>query len=342
MRAVLLEADRLTVTAALSAAIFSFLLVAGVLWPFEMQDLLTETRAVQTLFNTLLSGTILLVSIVVSINSIVISQELGPLRSQYDRIDDTLAFQSEVEEFAAAGVSPAEPVEFLEFIIRSLREDATALRESAADDPADLREALETYADDVLDRLDVVSTTLDRSNARIPRALLAGLEYQYARHIHGARHVRAAFDDRLSGAERDRLDDVVETLKFFAAGREYFKTLYFKQELASLSSWLLYVSLPSIVFTSYVLLAIDAGLLPTTTVFGVSRHLLYVSIAYTVALAPFVLLTSFVLRIAAVSKRSVAAGAFALRDDPLGGDRLPVSAEVEAAGRSDPESDADR
>lgn len=69
-------------------------------------------------------------------------------------------------------------------------------------------------------------------------------------------------------------------------------------------------------FTSYVLLAIDANLLPTLTVLGVSRHLLYVSLAYTVALAPFVLLTSYVLRIAAVSKRSVAAGAFALRDDP--------------------------
>lgn len=61
-RAVLLEADRLVVTAALSAAVFLFLLVAGVVWPFEMRDLLTETRAVQTLFNTLLSGTILLVS----------------------------------------------------------------------------------------------------------------------------------------------------------------------------------------------------------------------------------------------------------------------------------------
>ena len=109
VRAVLLEADRLVVTFALSGAVFLFLLVAGVLWPFEMQDLLTETRAVQTLFNTLLSGTILLVSIVVSINSIVISQELGPLRSQYDRIDDTLAFQSEVEEFAAAGISPRNP-----------------------------------------------------------------------------------------------------------------------------------------------------------------------------------------------------------------------------------------
>ena len=329
-RAVLIESDRLTVTAALSGIVFLVLLGVGIVWPFEMQDLLTETRAVQTLFNTLLSGTILLVSIVVSINSIVISQELGPLRSQYDRIDDTLAFQLEVEEFAAAGISPAEPTEFLEFIIGSLRADASAVADSAAADP-EVRAALDAFSVDVLDRLDLVSETLDRSNARIPRALLAGLEYQYARHIHGARHIEDAFGDELPADERERLDHLIETLKFFAAGREYFKTLYFKQELANLSSWLLYVSLPSIVFTSYVLLAIDANLFPTTTILGVSRLLLYVSVAYTVALVPYVLLTAYVLRTAAVSKRSVAAGAFALRKDPgAAGADLPVD-----AGRTD-------
>lgn len=55
---------------ALLACVFAILLVMGGIWPIEYQDLLAETTMVQTVFDTLLSGTVLLISIVVSIAAV--------------------------------------------------------------------------------------------------------------------------------------------------------------------------------------------------------------------------------------------------------------------------------
>ncbi|WP_336359568.1 hypothetical protein [Haladaptatus sp. ZSTT2] len=56
---VFLYGNRRWIALFLSALIFCFLLGVGAIWEFEMERLVVETRAVQTLFNTLLGGVIL-------------------------------------------------------------------------------------------------------------------------------------------------------------------------------------------------------------------------------------------------------------------------------------------
>lgn len=71
-----------------------------------------------------------------------------------------------------------------------------------------------------------------------------------------------------------------------------------------------------IVFTSYVLLAIDANLFPWTSLPGIEPRLLYVTLAFVIALSPYVLLSAYVLRIVTVSKHSLESTVFTLDEGP--------------------------
>jgi hypothetical protein len=146
------------------------------------------------------------------------------------------------------------------------------------------------------------------------RVLLTGLSYNYSGELHAARGLRHSHGDDVSEEAREMIDALINTLKHLGTGREYFKSLYYKRELAYLSSRLLFVSLPVIVFTSYVILALDASMFPEIAVFGLSPLVLFVLLAYTIALAPYLLLTAYVIRAATVTIRTLAGGPFILQE----------------------------
>ena len=60
------------------------------------------------------------------------------------------------------------------------------------------------------------------------------------------------------------------------------------------------------------LLAIDANLFPGTSLPGIEPRLLYVNVAFVIVLSPYVLLSSYMLRIVAVSKHSLESTVFSL------------------------------
>jgi hypothetical protein len=113
--------------------------------------------------------------------------------------------------------------------------------------------------------------------------------------------------------EIELLSNLIDTLKLFATGRAYFQSLYYKREVAQLSSVLLYVSLPVIVFISYLLLALDANIIPAVRIGPLSLLSVFMLFAYTVSLAPYVVLTAYVVRIAAITMQTLAAGPFIVR-----------------------------
>lgn len=135
---------------------------------------------------------------------------------------------------------------------------------------------------------------------------------------HVARRFKRTYGPTLTDDEQAAIDDLVETLKVFATGREYFKSLYYKREFARLSSRLLYVSLPVIVYTSCVLLALDANLFPKMWVlwkpFHVTTLTVFTSWSYAIALAPYLVLTACVTRAMSVTLRTLAARPFLLHD----------------------------
>ncbi len=87
-------------------AVLLTLVVFGFFWPIEHRLLLQETTVVQTIVNTLLGGTILLVSIIVSVASIGISEEMTSLGEQAERVDTALEFRDLIEGWTEHGERP--------------------------------------------------------------------------------------------------------------------------------------------------------------------------------------------------------------------------------------------
>lgn len=316
VRWVLLSGSRRGLTLLLSLLILVALLLVGTVWEIEMETLVNETRAVQSLFNTLLGGIILFVSVVLSINIAALSQEFAPLRTKQVQIEESIEIQSELEQFVDTGTSPTDIEGFFRFVLRALRTEIEELgHRSASIDDGSARREIEALVEELEANVSIVEERLGRDTSQMSAILLAGLDWDSVHHIYRARKIRAAHGLALGGSVENSMANLVEVLTAFASGQEYFTTVYFKRELRDLSSNLLVLSLPVIVFTAYVLLAIDAGLFPTATVLDVQPRLLYVSIAFVIALSPYVLLSSYMLRIVTVSKHSLSSGGFTIASE---------------------------
>lgn len=327
---VLLTGRRSVVAGGLLVAVFLVLIGLGVLNRVDMRQLLVNTTTVQALFGALLSGAILLVSIVVSINSVVLSQEITSLKEQEDRIEASMAYRARIEDVVETDVSPTRPAKFLQIILQSLATQTKHLAELAADSSnRAFRADMEQFAKQLIQDAKRSATTLDGTQFGSARVLLAGLNYDYSRQLNAARQLQSEYAASLSDEEAEAISNLIDTLKLFATGQSYFNSLYYKRELARLSNTLLYVSLPVIVITSYVLLALDAKQFPDVSVFGLSPILIVISAAYTIALAPYLVLTVYVVRAGTVTLRTLAAGPFILQKMTGGDeDRWEVSVDT--------------
>ncbi|RQG96400.1 hypothetical protein [Natrarchaeobius chitinivorans] len=314
-RWILFDGNRERVATALLAAVFGVLLVMGGIWPIEYQELLSETTMIQTVFNTLLSGTILLVSIVVSIAAVGISQELTSLSDQFERVDTTIDFQSQIEDHGIVDVSPARPGQFTAVVLRSIKERADELQRLEESGSGPYRDEVDRLRSDIHENTEEVLTTFARVPSGSTDELLTGLNYDSSWQLYQSRRILTEYGEQLTSEERAVIEDIVDTLHTLMVCREYFKTLYYKLELSDLSTTLLTVSLPIIVFITYVLLALDTGMFPDVTLLGYTPLTVFISFAYTISLAPYAVLTSYVLRAAAVTKRTPEEGPFVLDAD---------------------------
>jgi hypothetical protein len=308
----LISGARRRVALAFLVGVLLALLALNFLWPVEFQTLLTEEQTVQSLFLTLLSGVILLVSIVVSINSLVVSQELTPIGSQHERVVESWNFRTETARAVEADVAPAAPDEFLQQLIAALDaeldrfgEELDGLEDGDGEVEGDLRE----YAADTVEYLRRTEDLLSETGyGELDTRLFSPL-YDPTAGLEAARQLQRG--ERVPESLSDSLETVITTLQYFVTAREYFKTIYYKREFSRLSRDLLYSGLPSIVVMTYVVLALDANSFIGRTL-AFPDVTLFFSLSYVVALFPFLLLTSYVLRAAVIAERTVTAGAFTI------------------------------
>jgi hypothetical protein len=306
-----MEADRRVVTAGLVAVVFVSLVVAGTLLPTSAYALLTAGDPHETLFNALVGATITGVTLVLTLSQLVLSQELGAVGDQRERMEEATSFRSDVADAVAVDVAPTEPSAFLGALVASTREQAERLRDAAPGGEAG--DAVETYTSDLVENADTVVSQLDGAEFGEFDVVRAALNYNYSWKIYAGERLRADYGDELSERADGALDDLVETLRLFGPAREHFKTLYFQWELSELSRTLLYAAVPALVVSMGALLLFNPAGYPGTTL-GVNHALLVVSAAATVASLPFLVLLSYIVRIVTVTKRTLSIGAFVLRE----------------------------
>nr|WP_216086547.1 hypothetical protein [Halovivax ruber] len=314
MQWMLLEGNRHAVTGALLTITFVALLAIGTVWPFEMQLLLTETAAVETVLNTFLGGIILLVSIVVSINSIVLSYDIISIGAQEDRLRGTLAFRSEIGRLTETEDTTVDmdPATFLSLMVgvidQRTHELETVTEELDGRDGEEIREHIES----ILQTIEHIERTVESTNGGEFSALWLGLDLNLGVLMEQSRAMHRGYADVLSEGGEERFERLIRAFELITTGRHFFKTLYYKREFSMLSRTLLIVSLPAILGTATTILAINASILPQLRILGLSPLLIFVAGAFTLALAPFIILTAYMLRVATVTLRATDTEPFVL------------------------------
>jgi hypothetical protein len=305
-RWVLLGGSRLRVTAALLVVVY--LLVGPVGHAFlDAGSARGHAATFVPLVTTFLSGDFLLVSIVVSLNSVFTSQEQAPLGRQLDRIEAAGEFRREIESLVDEPISPAEPARFLQLLTGAILSEAQAL---SVDVDADVDGDAA-----VAGRVDEFTGELGRQTRRVNERLgetegptslglvLATLDYDYSGLSTDLRRLRGEHGEALEDAELARVERMLDLLRHFVTAREYFKTLYLSHEFATLSSRLLYLSLPVIVLSGFVLLHDGVAVVHDAT-----------TLVVVLALSPFFLLAAYTVRVATVTRRTRAAGQFVVSE----------------------------
>jgi hypothetical protein len=313
VRWILLRANRWVLTGAILTAVFALLILCSQVGLTPLGTIVENNGGVGYLFagfvGTIVTGT----SIVVMLNQLVLSQELGAFGDQRERMESSMAARRDVEAAIGDGVSPPDPAAFLSDLAGAIEDRATELRSSVGHDrDGGHRRDVIDYADDLAHDAQQIQERVEGAEFGTFEVIWSVLNFEYSRKIHAGRKLRAELDDPLAAEADAHIDDIVSLLVFFSPVREHFKTLYFQWELIELSRVLLYIAVPALAVMGVLNMYVDATALPGTTL-GVADIVWVTSAGFVVGISPFVVFTAYVLRIATVAKRTLAIGPFVLQ-----------------------------
>lgn len=311
---VLLNANRWRLTGATAAGIFVTLLLWGHLGSPSIRAVMASTDWVEMTFQALIGALITGTTLVVSINQLVLSQEIGPLGGQRERMDRAMDFYQNTDDLLEFP-SPANPALFLKELIDATSDRAQVFEARVADtDDDDLRSHVEEYVDDLLENASVASDGLEDAGFGSYDVMKAALNYNYDRKMYDLRWLLDHYEESLTARQRDAGVETLEALAMYGPSREYIKTLYFQWSLVKLSQGILYLAVVALVVAGGVLMFVDTTTV-TGTILGIDALLWVVVSAYTICLLPFLLFVSYILRLATVAKRTSAMGPLVLRGD---------------------------
>ncbi|SFR61782.1 hypothetical protein [Halogeometricum limi] len=308
---VLLNANRQLVVAGLATVVFVSFMTLGILKPVSLQSTMQTSDMVETLFSGLVGAIITSTTLVVSINQLVLSQEIGSLGTQRNRMDVTMDFYQNTDELLGT-TTPSEPNVLLKKLIDVCVERARALREAVAGNDSDeLRSRVDTYVDDLEENADTALDELEGAEFGVFEVVSPALDFNYAQKMHDIRRLGENYEDEIDGEERAAFREMLEAVTMYGPVREYVKVLYIQWALVRLSRAILYASVPALVVAGGVVVFVDATTFPGV-LFGIDHVLWVVSAAFTLSVLPFLVFIAYVLRLATLAKQTLTVGSLIL------------------------------
>lgn len=304
----LFGASRVTVTGVLTITCFVLLTVFSIP-DLPFQSLLSDGDTIETLFQTLIGVLITGMTLVVSINQLVLSEEFGSLGRQRERMDKSMTFRKDSErEFQWTG--PPEPNRFLSTLINTSVDRAKAVQEAVKGnaDPV-LRDRVEQ----LVDRIATSADELEDAPFGEFTIMRAALSYNYSWKIYLVRRLYWEHQESLSEDEREAIDDLVDILELFGPAEEFFKAHYLQWELVNLSRRILFTGVPALIVSIYAALYLKPEIV-SGTVLSVPVLVWLINVGVTFALVPFFIFTAYVFRTASIAKESGAIGPFVLHE----------------------------
>ena len=254
------------------------------------------------LLSSLVGGNITLITVVVSINQLLLGRELKSPGELQNQIQNVIDYRVEVEG-AAESVAPVEPLGFLRLLFQNTETEARALRAHAERYDSSALDDVNALVDSLTDHVDSVTDLLVSENGSTFHVLSTTLTTNYARHINFARRIRHSHGENLAGPTRQTLNELIDRLQEIDVARQYFKSVYLQDELSALSRRLLYAGVPAEIVTVAALLSFSES--PGANV--LMRHLpATILVVVTVGFLPLALLFAYILRIATVTQRTAA------------------------------------
>jgi len=285
----------------------------------------TNADAMLYLFSAFVGGNFTLITVVLSINQLVLSQQLQAPDEIRSEIEATIEYRRDVEDVTGVDVLPVVPRAFLRRLLESTRQHAQALgglvdrtgRSQLEHDVDEVVEAVTASADRADELLkgdgddDEIESGRrgadDPSGMGIFAVLAVLLSTNYAAQLRDAARIRTDHGDRLRESESVALDELTDALRGLDVARQYFRTIYVQEELARLSRILLYVGVPAIVMAALLLPVYRTPAGATVPRWAIGPLF---TVGVVVALAPISVLFAFVLRLTVVSQRTVAVTPF--------------------------------
>lgn len=309
----LLAAKRWHVTTLLALVVFVLFVVLVTVLPPAVIPQIRSGDTIETMFSTMIGAIITSVTLVVTIGQLVISQENGPLGEQRDRMENSMDFRDYAEELIGAP-SPADPSAFLRNLVDVAEQRADAVRDGLSDiDNDQLQWEVDEFTESLIANSQMVREQLEDAEFGSFEVLFAALNYNYGWKIYQVERIANDHAEDLGEPENTLLTELKTSLTLFGPAREHVKTLYFEWALVTLSQMILYSAIPALVVAGVMLTAVDGATLPGSA-FGVAHITVLIGAAFTITLVPFLLFTSYVLRIVTIAKRTLAIEPLILRE----------------------------
>lgn len=319
----LLDGPRWLVVVGILSVFFVAVLGLVAIDPAPLEGALESGDTAETLFQSLVTAIVTGVTLVVSINSLVISQELGALGDQRERMGGSLEFRDDAADLIDEPVSPMAPAAFLQTLLERCNDRAGDLAR-AVEDVGDesMKEAVSVFVGAVQEDAERGIEDLEGEQFGTFAIVSAALEFGYSVKIQQGKRIAREYEDQLDDAAADALDDVLTAMQLFGPAREHIKTLYVQWELVNLSRGIVYAAIPALIVSIGALLTLDNPGSVAGRTLGVANASWLIVGAATVSVTPFAILLAYIVRVATVIKRTLAIGPFVLRelDDDNGTD----------------------
>jgi hypothetical protein len=308
----LIGVDRRVLAGGLALGVFLVFMLWGVLKPVSLHSTMQSSDMVETVFGGFLGAIITGATLVVSINQLVLSQEIGSLGSLRSRMDTTMDVRENTDELLGT-TTPSDPAAYLELLIETSERRAVALRETLTGSGHErLREQVDAYVADLTRSADHARDRLRDSEFGTFEVISPALDYDYNRKMHDIRRLGQEHEADLTDEERRAFGELLESLTMYGPVREYLKGLYIQWALVRLSRAILYSAVIALTVAGGMVVFVDATTFPGTFL-GIERVLWVVSAAFSISALPFLVFTSYVLRLATVAKQTLTMGPLVLR-----------------------------
>ncbi len=307
---VLVDAHRLGLVAVLAAAVYAAVVLVGAFGPVTQRQFMLGGVVSGKAYVELQTGAVTVITVVLAINQLVLSPDLGPVSRQRDRLADAKSHRDEIAERTGVSPAPTAPSRALAALADATSRRASDLRDAVATDgQSDVDREVAAFTDHVVTETDRIREALSRERFGRVGMVGAAMHYDASRDTYRLQSLRQEYGDDPSAAADEAFDDLLDVLETFTVSREYFRTLYVRREFITFTRVVLYTGVPALVVAHLAVQIIGPTAFPGST-FGVENLLWFVAGTFTVATVPVLVLVSYVARLATLAETSLFIGPF--------------------------------